>query len=103
MEKDCLEWKLTAVDPQERRTWRAGVRFATRAASQLPGRDPLMWMMPHHLHVNQKSDYDDDKQHMRFWYSLYCWAMEVKVSLCKYTDSPERLGVAEGSGQNLDF
>ena len=22
-------------------------------------RGPLMWMMPLHLHVNQKSDYDD--------------------------------------------
>ena len=28
-------------------------------ASYLEGR-PLMWMMPLHLHVNQKSDYDDD-------------------------------------------
>ena len=28
-----------------------------RAASQLPGMGPLMWIM--HLHVNQKSDYDD--------------------------------------------
>ena len=33
---------------------------AMRAASQLPERGPLMWMMPLHLHVNQKSDYDDD-------------------------------------------
>ena len=32
-EKDCPEWKLTTVDPQERSTWRSGVR---------------------------KSDYDDD-------------------------------------------
>ena len=23
-------------------------------------RGPLMWMMPLHLHVNRKSDYDDD-------------------------------------------
>ena len=59
-EKDCREWKLTTVDPQERSTWRSGVRSAMRAASQLPGRGPLMWMMPLHLHVNQKSDYDDD-------------------------------------------
>ena len=51
-EKDCREWKLTTVDPQERSTWRSGVRSAMHAASQLP----LMWMM--HLHVNQKSDYD---------------------------------------------
>ena len=34
------------------------VRSAMRAASQLPGRGPKMWIMPLHLHVNQKSDYD---------------------------------------------
>ena len=39
-EKDCLEWKLTTVDPQERSTWRSGVRSAMRAASQLPGKGP---------------------------------------------------------------
>ena len=39
-EKDCCEWKLTTVDPQERSTWRSGVRFAMHAASQLPGRGP---------------------------------------------------------------
>ena len=48
------------VDPQERSTWRSGVGSAMHAASQLPGRAPLMWMKPLHLHVNQKSDYDDD-------------------------------------------
>ena len=40
MGKDCREWKLTTVDPQERSTWRPGVRSAMRAASQLPGRGP---------------------------------------------------------------
>ena len=40
MEKDCREWKLTTVDPQERNTWRSGVRSAMLAASQLPGRGP---------------------------------------------------------------
>ena len=30
--------ELTTVDPQERSTWRSGVRSAMRAASQLPGR-----------------------------------------------------------------
>ena len=58
-ERDCREWKLTTVDPQERGTWRSGVRSAMPAASQLPGKDPLMWMMPLDLQVNQKSDYDD--------------------------------------------
>ena len=37
-EKDCREWKLITVDPQERSTWRSGVRSAMRAASQLPGK-----------------------------------------------------------------
>ena len=36
----CSEWKLATVDPQERSTWRSGVRSAMRAASQLPGRGP---------------------------------------------------------------
>ena len=59
-EKDCREWKLTTVDPQERNTWRSGVRSAMRAASQLPGRGPtdvddavnqnLIMMMICHLH-----------------------------------------------------
>ena len=39
-EKDCLEWKLKTVDPQERSTWRSGVRSAMPAVSQLPGRGP---------------------------------------------------------------
>ena len=36
-EKDCREW---TVDPQERSTWRSGVRSAMRAASQLLGKGP---------------------------------------------------------------
>ena len=39
-ERDCSEWKLTKVDPQERSTWRSGVRSAMRAASQLPRKGP---------------------------------------------------------------
>ena len=35
-EKDCHERKLTTVDPQEKSTWRSGVRSDMRAASQLP-------------------------------------------------------------------
>ena len=37
LEKDCREWKLTTVDPQERSTWKSCVRSAMPAASQLPG------------------------------------------------------------------
>ena len=39
-EKDCREWKLTTVEPQERSTMRSGVRSAMRAASELPGKGP---------------------------------------------------------------
>ena len=39
-ERACHEWKLTTVDPQERSTWRSGVRSAMRAAIQLPGKGP---------------------------------------------------------------
>ena len=39
-EKDCREWKLTTVDPQERSTRRSGVRSAMGARSQLPGKRP---------------------------------------------------------------
>ena len=39
-EKDCREWKLPSVDPQERSTWRSGVRSAMLATSQFPGRGP---------------------------------------------------------------
>ena len=44
------------VDPQER----SGICYAMQLASYVEG-GPLMWMTPLHLHVNQKSDYDDDK------------------------------------------
>ena len=72
-EKNCREWKLTTVDPQERSTWRSGVRSAMRAASQERG--PLMWMMPLHLHVNQKSDYDyDDDAYVQVHFRLnFIW------------------------------
>ena len=30
------------------------------AASQLPGRGPLLWILSLYLHVNKKSDDDDD-------------------------------------------
>ena len=34
------QWKLSATNPHDRRTWRSGVRSAMRAASQLSGRGP---------------------------------------------------------------
>ena len=32
---------------------------------------PLMWMLPLYLHVNQKSDYDDDDNHLKFIKNLH--------------------------------
>ena len=56
MVKDCREWKLTTVDPQERSTWRD--LLCMQLASHLE-RGPLMWMIPLHMHVNKKqSNYD---------------------------------------------
>ena len=69
-ERDCREWKLSAIDPNDRDTWRSGVRSAMRAASQLPGRGPLLWIWPLHLHVYQKSDDDDDETLNSIKYSL---------------------------------
>ena len=41
IERDCREqWKLSAIDPHDRHTWRSGVRSAIHAASQLPERGP---------------------------------------------------------------
>ena len=37
-ERDRREWKLSAIGPNDRDTWRSGVRSAMCAASQLPGR-----------------------------------------------------------------
>ena len=36
-ERDCREWKLSAINPHDRHTWRSGVRSAMPAASQLSG------------------------------------------------------------------
>ena len=60
-ERDCRVWKLLAINPQDRHTWRSGVRSAMRAASQLPGKGgPLMWMLPLYLHIKKSDDDDDD-------------------------------------------
>ena len=54
-ERGCREWKRSAIDPHDRDTWRSGVRSALHAASQLPGKVPLMWLVPLYLHINKKS------------------------------------------------
>ena len=60
-ERDRREWKLSAIDLHDRDTWRSGVRSAMCAASQLPGRGPLLWIWPLYLNVNKKSDDDEPK------------------------------------------
>ena len=40
-ERDCREWKLSAINPHDRHTWRSGVRSAMCAVSQLSGRGPI--------------------------------------------------------------
>ena len=47
-----------------------------RAASQLPGRGPLLWIWPLYLHVNQKSDDDDDDQ---AHYLSLCFVLRAHV------------------------
>ena len=39
-QRDCREWKLSAVNPHDRDTRRFGVKSAMGTASQLPGRGP---------------------------------------------------------------
>ena len=39
-ERDCKEWKFSAINPHDRNMWRSGVRSAISAASQLSGRRP---------------------------------------------------------------
>ena len=39
-ERDCREWKLSAINHHDRNMWRSGVRSAMLAASQLSGRGP---------------------------------------------------------------
>ena len=56
------------------------MRSAMRAASQLP----LMWMMPLHLHVNQKSDYDDDDSNVYCLYRYQYISKRVHVPKCKH-------------------
>ena len=39
-ERDCREWNLNEVDPNDRDVWRSSVRSAMPAAIQLPGKEP---------------------------------------------------------------
>ena len=39
-ERDCRQWKLSAINPHDRNIWRSGVKSAMPSASQPPGREP---------------------------------------------------------------
>ena len=59
-EKDCREWKLTTKTlKKEAPGDQVRDLLCLQLASYLQG-GPLMRMMPLHLHVNKKSEYDDD-------------------------------------------
>ena len=62
-ERDCREWKMSDIDPYDRHTWRSGMRSALHTTSQLPGRGPTDVDVPLYLHINQKSNDDDEEQH----------------------------------------
>ena len=72
-ERDRREWKLSAIDPHDRHTWRSGVRSAMRAASQLPCpctctliQNPMMMMMMMMMTFWLKSAWRYDNG---FWFS----------------------------------
>ena len=52
-ERDRREWKLSAIDPQDRDTWRSGVRSAMRQQASCLEGGPLLWIWPLYLHVNK--------------------------------------------------
>ena len=57
-ERDCREWKLSAINPHDRHTLRSGVRSAMLAASQLSGRGPTDVDIAPVPARYQKSDYN---------------------------------------------
>ena len=58
-ERDRRQWKLTAIDPHDRDTWKSGVNLPCVQQASCLEAGPLMWIWPLYLHVNKKSDDDD--------------------------------------------
>ena len=84
-ERDCREWKLSAINPHDRRTWGSGVRSAMRSASQLFGRGPT--------DVNQKSDYIYIKKQLKsFWSEIQDDCHGGHLETLFFTSSPEPKG-----------
>ena len=61
-ERDCREWKFSAINPHDRNMWRSGVRSVKRAASHLCGRGPTDVDVAPVL-AHKKSDDDDMSPH----------------------------------------
>ena len=60
-ERDCKEWKLSAINPHGRHTWRSDVRSPYVQQASYLKEGLLVWMLPLYLHVSQQSDYDYDE------------------------------------------
>ena len=67
-----------------------------------------MWMMPLHLHVNQKSDYDDDdslqKQYgeKKLYHKLEkVWLCELTWDVKQQTNQPSNLKAAYSVTMNI--
>ena len=80
IERDRREWKLSAIDPHDRDTWRSGVRSATRKEARCLEGGPLLWIWPLYLHVNPKSDDDDDDDDPLLSGAL--WKFEILANQC---------------------
>ena len=69
-ERDCREWKLSAIDPHDRHAWKSGVRSAKHAASQLPGRGPTdVDVAP--VPACLSNSYDDDDTYLPICWLFY--------------------------------
>ena len=99
-ERDCREWKFTTVDPQERSTWRSGVRLLCMQLASYLERGPLMWMMSLHLHVNQKSDYDDDMIASKLTENAIILCYNFSLSDCHFPWRGSHLSLVSGPSLN---
>ena len=74
-QRGIAEWKLSAINRHDRHTVRGDLVWdlpCMQQASYLEG-GPLVWMLPLYLHVNQKSDCDDDT-------TCFCSEFRKKIS-----------------------
>ena len=70
-------------------------------ASYLEG-GPLMWMLPLYLHVNQKSDYDDDDETVQIQISWLLWSQLIWIYIV-YKGCVHVNPGSAGQGFSLNF